>query len=144
MALRYAVAADLLRVLPPYLQTRLLDDDHDGTEDPGLADVIIEAAADEVDGYLSAAVSTPILDVPTPPTVKHCTLQIARYLTHLRLSKTSDFIEEQYVRTLDLLKAIVAGRASYGVDPLPAEASYMTSELSSAARVFSRDTLRLL
>ncbi len=145
---RYIVRADLLSIAPPYLQAYLLDDDHDGVEDTGVADQIIEDAADEVDAILSARYNVPFSLSAPPPLVTWATKWLAWYYAHLRRSKMAPLVEAKYKTVLDRLYAaadpgtrdIVSGT---GEDPEPESSTAVRASfgIGSQAPVMNRTAL---
>ena len=143
---RYITSSDLLAVLPAYLQTQLLDDDHDGSEDTGLADELIEDSADEVDAVLSARYSVPFDTSDPPKLVKWATKRLACYQAHARLAKLTDWRVSERANVLELLSAAADPGSqditcSMGEDPAPDEHSSLTAEVNTETRVLSRTTL---
>ena len=146
MAARYITTAELISVLPPYLQTQLLDDDHDGVEDVGLAETIISDAADEVDAILSYRYHVPFDETNLPTLVRSATKRIARFLMHMRRSLAQWMIDDYELVQQQLSAAadpksrdIVSG---IGVDPEPAESSDTVGRVlvSGSSRVSTRDS----
>lgn len=145
MAVRYITEAELVSILPAYLQTQLLDDDHDGSEEPGLADQIISDAADQVDAILSLRYHVPFDETNLPTLVRHATKQIARFLMHQRRSKIKQWMVDDYDRILEQLAAAADPgsqdiSSGVGVDPEPEESETAKGRVvaSGAARVSTR------
>ena len=136
---RYAVAADLLPVLPQYLRTQILDDNHDGTEDPGLAESLLEYACDYIDGAIQAAGFAVPVAAPIPSIVSSLTLQIARYAAHERLNLVDDRVRQQWEWVREDLKALADGSLAIGLTPTPAAAVAGSAPwMSSDERALSR------
>ena len=143
---RYITSADLLAVLPPYLLTQLLDDDHDGTADVGLADELIEDSADEVDAILSARYTVPFDSADPPKLVKWATKRLCWYQSHMRIGRMPEGTADERDKVLEILsaaaspgsQAIVAGM---GEDPAPEEHSSLTATVNTETRVLSRTSL---
>ena len=135
---RYAVPGDLLPVLPQYLRAQILDDDHDGSEDPGLAEAILESACDYLDGYLRAAGYVVPLTAPIPPTVMELTLRIGRYYAHERLNLVDDRIRAQWEWVREDLQRVASGELALGLTPSPTVAVGGAPLFTSALRVWGR------
>lgn len=139
MALYYTTATDILRVCPAYLQTQLLDDDHDGAEEAGLADLLLEEAESLVDSYLSARYSVPLVDNQLR-TAKRLTLGAFLYYAHQRLNSVDDRIEKAFEIVLSELERIADGKNERAQEHTERPAAVST--IGSSPRVFSRDSLK--
>lgn len=137
---RYAAAADLLPVLPAYLRAQILDDNHDGSEDAGLAEAILESACDYIDGAISAAGYATPVSAPIPPLVSELTLRIARYFAHERLNLVDERVRDQWAWVREDLAALRDGSLALGLTPAPAAANsadvpYFSSDDRAMGRV---------
>lgn len=98
--------------------------DYDGDAAPD-ADVVAQAIADaqgEVDSYLQVKFAVPVA-APIPAVLQmHCTGMAVYYLQLGRDSVTENY-RKAYEDAIKWLKDVVAGKASLGVEPKPAEAS---------------------
>lgn len=139
MALYYTDTADLLSVMPQYLRDQLLDDDHDGSEDVGLAQQVLEDSESYVDMYLSARYAVPLTDSQLR-TARLLTLRAARYFAHLRLNTVDDRIERDYEQLTRELEMVASGKLERAQGH--EEKATGRSRIGSADRVFSRESLR--
>ena len=123
MALLWCAEADIVRHCPTYLRLQLLDDDHSGVEDVGLATLTLEEAESEVvsrsAGNLNAAiVGQDLADA------RRLALVIWSYQVHCRLSgEVPEAVKDQYERALDELKGIAARQLGRTENP-PVGARY--------------------
>ena len=145
---RYITSVEFISVCPDYLKIQLLDDDHDGSEDVGLADQLIEDAADEVDSYLSLRYAVPFSTTDPPKLVKHATKWIAWYNAHLRRGMMKQMVQTRYDAIIEMLTgAANPGSADIsigmGEDPDPAENSTVIDSVivGSYTRVMTRPVL---
>lgn len=140
---RYAVAADLLQRAPAYLQTALLDDSGVGTATAGLAEVILVAACDELDGYLQAAGWSVPVAAPIPPMVKGLAIDIWWYRAHDRINQVDERVQRNWETTLERLKSIQRREVYPGLDPAPTErASIVDATIcTSSTKLFGRSNL---
>ena len=140
---RYATTTTVLQRLPQYLRTQLLDDDHDGTEDTGLADSLLDAACDEIDGYLQAAGWQVPITSTVPPMVRQLVHDIFWYRAHDRINAVDDRVQTNWESTLRRLESLQKREVYPGLDPAPAERPSITEThtLTSADRVFGRSNL---
>lgn len=136
------LSASIMRaVLPDFRRLHLLDDDHDGTEQTGLAQTILDAAQARIDAYFSSRYDVPI---GSPSNyVLDLELRMARIVAHERHGIGAGSPEEAAAMRTQLyaeLSDIRSGELGLGVDPLPDERPE-TADIplcSSADRVFSR------
>jgi len=147
MAVRYITEAELVSILPAYLRKQLLDDDHNGIEEVGLADQIISDAADQVDAILSLRYHVPFDETNLPTLVRHATKQVARFLMHQRRSTIKQWMIDDYDRQLEQLAAAADPgsqdiSSGVGVDPEPEESSSVKARVvaSGAPRISTRSS----
>lgn len=69
----YTTQEKVETLIPPQYLVDALDDDRDGAADEGLLDTIIEAASNEVDGFLAGRFTIPFED-PAPAAVAEAAL----------------------------------------------------------------------
>jgi phage gp36-like protein len=110
----YASQLDLENAYGAQLVTVLSDHDDDGVADPEPIADAMQAASSIIDAYLSVRYPTPIQN--PPQVVKDLTVDIGLYrLAYSRLKQT-DEMRKRYDDAIQLLKDIVAGKASIGLD----------------------------
>jgi phage gp36-like protein len=114
--------------------------DHNGDGDPD-SDVIagaIASASALMDSYLSARFTVPIAAASDVLTTRAVSLAV--YFLRLGRDSVTDDARAQYRDDVDWLCAVVAGRASVGVEPPPADVNSATGvRYQSQPRLFGRD-----
>ena len=114
--------------------------DHDGDGEPD-ADVVqgaIASASALMDSYLSARFAVPVS--PSSDALKTRAVNLAVYFLRLGRDSVTDDVRAQYQDDVDWLCAVVAGRASVGVEPPPAEIDKNAASVryQSQPRLFGR------
>lgn len=125
--------------MPQYLRDQILDDNHDGSEDAGLADQILEDAEAYVNMYLSAVFTVPLTDAQLG-TARLLTLRAALYFSHLRLNTVDDRVETAYDKLTDELALISQHKLERQSEHQ--EKASAPSRIGSAHRVFSQSSMR--
>jgi phage gp36-like protein len=101
----YIVEADLLRSMPVYLKTQLMDDDHDGVADAATIAAIIDWA----EGKFRQIVGT-TYDLPGSAADREYVVSLitdlAWYNAHKRLHRMSEEVRDTYDDAIKELEAI--------------------------------------
>lgn len=136
----YATRADIANI---YSAEFLLDLTHQDVVDAdGAVDQALEDASDEIDAYLSARYTVPI--VPSPRVLRRPCVDIAAYVLANSHTRLTDTMEERYKQAIGLLKMIAKGDAGLGRDEPSAEIEGSTvsspsgSDFSARPRRFGR------
>jgi phage gp36-like protein len=133
----YAVQADMVTALGDDELTQLTDRASPpvGAIDAAVLTRALEAADGEIDSYLASRYSLPLSS--TPPILRDCAIDIARYRLHDRA--VSELVANNYKARQAWLRDVAAGKASLGIDDItPASAGL--PEMTSGGRVFARET----
>ncbi len=116
----------------------LSDYDEDGDADAAVVAQAISHAQGDIDSYLAVKFSVPVSPVPAV-LQKHCTTMAIYYLQLGRDSVTENY-RKAYDDIVKWLKDVVAGKASLGVEPAPAESSGAPNvRYTGQDRIFGRD-----
>ena len=101
----YIVEADLLRSMPDYLKTQLMDDDHDGTVDSATIAAVIAWAEGKFRQYVGTTYALPGSAADREYVVSLIT-DLAWYDAHKRLHRMSDEVRDVYLDAVKELEAI--------------------------------------
>lgn len=108
----YATIDDINELYGVDLLKRIADHNKDGTPDPEVVEMGLQAADDECNAYIGAYYPVP-LD-PIPGIVKRCAIDIAVYtIAHGRIQRT-DEMRLRYEDAIKRLKMIAEGKISVG------------------------------
>jgi phage gp36-like protein len=136
----YCTQADLLKLVPELELAQLTAESGDVPDAAVVAEGIAQADA-EIDAYLAVRYQLPLTE--TPPRVKSLAVDLALYHLYSRRSVAPEVRRQKYEDAVAFLKLVGAGKAEIvgaeGVE-VPGDVRDVT-EVSSAGRVFSRETL---
>lgn len=134
----YCTKADILDLLTEEQLIGLTDDHGVGRVDDAKVVKAIADADAEIDGYAGERYSLPFS--PVPLIVRKLSVDISIYNLYARRQGAPEERRQRYDNSSKLLREIAAGRVTLGATP-PAEANSETPDVSSQARVFSRDKM---
>lgn len=137
----YSALTDILERLPERVVIQLTDDDATGVVVTDKVDAAITRADKEIDAWCGARYTVPFVAIP--PVVVELSADMAVYFLY---SRTQDEIPQAridgYKNAVNLLKAISKGEVSLGVAETPAATTGDAPEITSAPRLFNRNSLR--
>src|SRR4030042_498238 len=137
----YCTQEDLLKMVPEEEVAQLTTDSGE-VPDPAVVSEALAKAEAEIDSYLAVRYVLPLS--ATPARVKNLAVDLAIYHLYARRSMMPEIRKDNYKNGVAFLKDVAAGRAEIigaaGAE-LPGDAGDVT-EVSSAERVFSRETLK--
>ncbi len=137
----YCTLSDLLCQVSESVLIQLTDDANTGSV---VATVINQAIADadaEIDGYCGKRYALPFS--PVPDLVRKMSVDIALYNLHgRRADSMPDDRAERYRQAVARLRDVARGTAMLGVSGLPELEDTNAPRIVSAARIFSRDSMR--
>ncbi|EFO30938.1 putative protein gp36 [Roseibium sp. TrichSKD4] len=145
----YATADDWLKA--EHSQSYIGDLDGDGETDIAAVDHALDAASEEMNGWLASRYTIPVRHEGALRVLKvHC-IAIGTYHMARTANQVSEQIETRYKSSIDYLKAIGAGKADL---PMPvasssggeagstSPASSADVQFTSSEKLFSRDSLK--
>lgn len=140
----YCTLADIVKLLPEELVIQLTDDERVGAVNQSRVEEAIEQADAEIDGYVGARYSVPV--VAAPAILNKLSVDISIYnLYSRRVGQMPDVRSERYKNALRQLEGIAKGVVSIGVTPEPAaqtESGGPANTKTENDRVFTRDILK--
>jgi phage gp36-like protein len=135
----YCTQDDLVKMIPLTELAELTTEAGETPDSSVVAEAISKAEA-EIDSYLGVKYAVPLS--PVPGQVKALSVDLALYHLYCRRSIAPAVRRQKYEDAVAFLKQVAAGQAV--VEGLGGEAPATTrevEELTSAPRVFQRDTL---
>jgi phage gp36-like protein len=136
----YCTQDDLLKLVPELELAQITADEGDVPDAAVVAEGIAQADA-EIDSYLAVRYQLPL--IATPARVKSLAVDLSLYHLYSRRSVAPEVRQQKYDNAVAFLKLVAAGKAEIvgasGVE-VPGDVQDVT-EVSSAARVFSRDKM---
>jgi phage gp36-like protein len=135
----YSVLEDLLKMIPEEELAQITTESGDDPDPTIVAEAISQADA-EIDSYLGRRYQVPLS--PVPPRVKALSVDLAIYHLYSRRSVAPPVRRQNYEAAVAFLKQVAAGQAVVEVSGgEPPGVNRDVGELTSATRVFRRDTL---
>jgi phage gp36-like protein len=135
----YSVLEDLVKMIPEEELAQLTTESGDDPDPAIVAEAISQADA-EIDSYLGKRYQVPLS--PVPPRVKALSVDLAIYHLYSRRSVAPPVRRQNYEAAVAFLKQVAAGQAVVEVSGgEPPGVNRDLGELTSATRVFRRDTL---
>jgi phage gp36-like protein len=137
----YCTMDDLTLRLGEQELTALADYDADGEADPDVVERAIRSAQALIDSYLGIRFAVPVSlpDGGCPDALNARAVNLAVYFLRLGRDSVTEDARAQYEDDVDWLKQVVAGRASVGVEPAPAEgAASPSARYQTQPRIFGR------
>ncbi len=135
----YSVLEDLLKMIPEEELAQITTESGDDPDPAIVAEAISQADA-EIDSYLGRRYQVPLS--PVPPRVKALSVDLAIYHLYSRRSVAPPVRRQNYEAAVAFLKQVAAGQAVVEVSGgEPPGVNRDVGELTSATRVFRRDTL---
>ncbi|MFW6189040.1 MAG: gp436 family protein [Planctomycetota bacterium] len=138
----YCSESDVEDRIGPDQMIALADHDGDGSADSAVVQQAIRSASAVVDGYLGVRFAVPV-QAPgggTPEALRARAVNLAVYFLKLGRDSVTEEARAQYESDVEWLREVVAGRASLGVDPEPAEHSGApAARWDGEPRLFGRD-----
>lgn len=135
----YSVLEDLLKMIPEEELAQITTESGDDPDPAIVAEAISQADA-EIDSYLGKRYQVPLS--PVPPRVKALSVDLAIYHLYSRRSVAPPVRRQNYEAAVAFLKQVAAGQAVVEVSGgEPPGVNRDLGELTSATRVFRRDTL---
>ena len=121
-----------------------LTSDEDGVIDGATVTRAIDAAQQEIDGYVAVKYSVPLN--PCPPFIKNLAIKIAKKnlfegRSH-RLGGINEAVNDAYKASVAALKEVSKGLISLGVDPPPTKSSTTGGSFKGDERQFTKDNLK--
>jgi phage gp36-like protein len=139
----YSSEADILKDISE-IELAQLTSESDATVDHDVVSKAIADADAEIDGYVAVRSAVP-LD-PVPALVNKLSTRIALYNLFTRRASraggVNETVKDNYTRAVEVLKAISKGDVKLGVDQPVNTVSSGGSQVESASRVFTRDSLQ--
>ena len=134
----YVAYNDLLPMIPAHLLLQAVDDDKDGTADPGVWDAIAESASDEVDGYLGQSYKVPFAS-PVPALVSQSALIFAGEMVYHRRGAFGDSnpFASRAVRIRERLERI--GRGDEPLTPGTKHQTEAVAVITEPSRLYNKD-----
>jgi len=136
----YCTQDDLLKLIPEKDAITLAADTGDEIDAAVVAECIAQADA-EIDSYLAVRYQVPLS--PVPDRVRALSVAMAIYYLFSRRSLNDEIRRQNYEDAVAFLKSVGAGKAEIvgaaGVE-VPS-ASQDITEVTSATRIFSRETM---
>lgn len=141
----YCTLDDLKKIIPRDVLMRLTDDEDTGAVNEERVTEAVDAAAQEMDGYLGGRVALPITDT-VPPVLRKLNADIAIYNLYSRVKETiPEMRNERYRNAIRFLEQMAAGKITLGLQPPPAapgEGKYQGGgRVSSRDKIFDEDTM---
>jgi phage gp36-like protein len=136
----YCTQSDLITMIPLKELAELTADSGD-TPDSQVVDEAIHRADAEIDAYLGMRHTLPL--TPLPDQVKGLSIDMALYHLYSRRSVAPTVRRQKYEAAVAFLKLVAAGEAvveDTGDTTSSGDQILVGSELSSATRIFSRNT----
>jgi phage gp36-like protein len=136
----YCTQSDLITMIPLKELAELTADSGE-TPDSLVVDEAIHRADAEIDAYLGMRHTLPL--APVPDQVKGLSIDMALYHLYSRRSVAPTVRRQKYEAAVAFLKLVAAGEAvveDTGDTTSPGDQILVGSELSSATRIFSRNT----
>jgi phage gp36-like protein len=112
----YCVIADLVQAFTAKKLTQLTDDASAGTYDSAVLNAEIQAAQDEIDGYVRTRYSASLPFTVVPGILKTLCIDIAIYRIHKRRGRIPEEIINAYDKALKKLEGISKGTIDLGTD----------------------------
>jgi len=135
----YSVLEDLLKMIPEEELAQITTESGDDPDPAIVAEAISQADA-EIDSYLGRRYQVPLS--PVPPRVKALSVDLAIYHLYSRRSVAPPVRRQNYEAAVAFLKQVAAGQAVVEISGgEPPGVNRDLGELTSATRVFKRDTL---
>ena len=134
----YASLTDLIDAFDEVEVLQLADRDDDRVADPDVIASVQGRTQSLIDGYLSGRYALP-LDPPYPPVIVGIDCDLQRYF--LSDNQASDRVMDGYNKSMDLLKAINAGKVLLSLPAPTAEDFAGTISVVAPDRIFTRDTM---
>ncbi len=136
----YIDESDLLRGMPDYLKTHLMDDNHDGTVDAATVAAVIAAAEGELELYLSGSYEIPLTGT-IHEFLKTLAVNLAWYHAHKRIHRVSEQVQAEYESTLEQLEGVRKRLLGSVIQKTETLRPGLVGTAGSASRVFGRSNL---
>lgn len=137
----YATLADLQRAYGEELLHILADRDGGGSLDTEAVDQALASASAMIDGYLGGRYTVPVS--PIPPILATYAVDIAVYNLASGPGLMTDDRRERYKDAIRFLERVADGKITLGVNtPPPAAASTSLPDISSATKIFDRESMK--
>lgn len=130
----YATPTDLQAVLSPAELTQLADDNTDGAPDQAVIDRAIADAQAEIDGYLGARYTLPLVETPT--LIRRLAVDLAVWNLYNRRDLITEARKLQVESARKLLQRIAEGTVTLGLPP--SQQASPPPSIVSGDRLFTR------
>lgn len=132
----YAVQADMVSRFGNDEVVALTDRDQAGVIDATVLSNALDAAAAQIDTYLSGRYALPLQIVPRYLVTVCC--DIARYQLCVGSTRGTEEIETRYKDAVRFLELAASGKVTLGVTPVGQVQSSNTIEFNSGTKIFGR------